>query len=181
MSYIPKNYMEICVENLIQEETKNIDWCGCEKCHKDVLAIVLNDLPNEYYGFNGEYDYNIINKIQDKYKNDIIKKIHKAINIVKQSPRHNENDTSINVRNYTEICVESAADRIIEQANYCKCQKCRTDIIVIALNNLKSKYIATRKGELYSKLNALEGQDDINIIAEITKAVAIIKAEHRHE
>lgn len=180
MSYVAKNYMEVCVENTIQEEIKFFNCCSCEKCCQDIAAVALNVLPNAYYGFDGEYEFEKIKDIQKKYGELIIQKIDKAIKIVSTSPKHIEKSNKINLQNYMEICVENAIDKIIEQSNACDCEKCRVDVMVIALNNLSSKYVATKKGELYSKLNALESQYDVTIIAEITKAINIVKAEKRH-
>ena len=91
---------------------------------------------------------------------------------------------SIQMTNYMEVCVENAIDEILK--NYegdddiCTCPRCRADIMAIALNNLPTKYVVTPKGEKFAKLISLQTQFDVDIVAEITKAIEIVKNNKRH-
>lgn len=93
----------------------------------------------------------------------------------------NENNEHIAIKNYMEICVENAVDSILEETNMCHCERCRLDVMAIALNNLPSKYVATRQGILYVKLDTLERRYDVSVVAEITKAIDIVREQKRHE
>ena len=57
----------------------------------------------------------------------------------------------------------------------------RSDIKAIALNALPQKYVVTRKGELYAKVNTLQNQFEVDIIAAITRASVIVGRNPRHE
>ena len=62
----------------------------------------------------------------------------------------------------------------------CTCDDCRNDMIAYALNQLPPKYVATRKGEVYSKTFILRNQHRTDIMAALTKAAKIVKENPRH-
>lgn len=87
---------------------------------------------------------------------------------------------SIQMTNYMEVCVENVLNNILKNYDTCKCDRCRADIMAIALNNLPTKYVVTPKGEKFAKLILLENQFDVDIITEVTKAIEIVKNNMRH-
>ena len=58
----------------------------------------------------------------------------------------------LEIKNYMEEVVFNHMDKVLNNMEICKCEKCRMDIAAIALNNLPTKYVVTQKGELYSKV-----------------------------
>lgn len=85
------------------------------------------------------------------------------------------------IKNYMEEIVFNLINEVLEDINVCNCEKCTMDIAAIALNDLPPKYIVTEKGELYSKINALKQQFEVDVIAAITKAAVLVKRKPRHE
>jgi len=85
------------------------------------------------------------------------------------------------IKNYMEEIVFNQIKGILEDINVCQCEKCTLDIAAIALNDLPPKYIVTEKGELYSKINALRQQFEVDVVAAITKAAVLVKRKPRHE
>ncbi|MDP4094591.1 MAG: late competence development ComFB family protein [Bacillota bacterium] len=85
------------------------------------------------------------------------------------------------LKNYMEEIVFNLIKEVLEDINMCTCEKCIQDIAAIALNDLPPKYIVTEKGELYSKINALKQQFEVDVIAAITKAAVIVKRRPRHD
>jgi len=85
------------------------------------------------------------------------------------------------IKNYMEEIVFNLINEVLEDINVCKCGKCTMDIAAIALNDLPPKYIVTEKGELYSKINALRQQFEVDVIAAITKAAVLVKRKPRHD
>jgi competence protein ComFB len=79
-----------------------------------------------------------------------------------------------------EDCVADMLDSVLKDINTCSCKKCKYDITAIALNSLPSKYVVTKRGHLYTKLEALQNQFDVDIIAAITKAAVIVSRNPRH-
>lgn len=85
------------------------------------------------------------------------------------------------IKNYMEEIVFNLIQEVLDDINMCSCDKCILDIAAIALNDLPPKYIVTEKGELYSKINALKQQFEVDVIAAITKAAVLVKRSPRHE
>ena len=84
------------------------------------------------------------------------------------------------IKNYMEVCVQDSMKVVLRQINACQCEKCSVDIMAIALNSLPAKYIVTEKGQLYSKIETLRQQFDVDIIAAVTKAAVIVSRAPRH-
>jgi competence protein ComFB len=85
------------------------------------------------------------------------------------------------LKNYMEEIVFNLMEDVLKDINMCTCEKCVMDIAAIALNDLPPKYIVTEKGELYSKINALQQQFEVDIISAITKAAVLVKRRPRHD
>jgi len=72
-------------------------------------------------------------------------------------------------------------DRVMNEDDiFCKCEKCKLDIAAIALNNLPPKYVVTKKGEVYTKIDEMERQFEVNVIKEVTKAINIVSKKPHH-
>jgi competence protein ComFB len=69
---------------------------------------------------------------------------------------------------------------VLADINMCTCEKCLLDIAAIALNDLPPKYVVTKKGELYSKINTLGQQFEVDVVSAITKAAVLVKRRPRH-
>jgi competence protein ComFB len=85
------------------------------------------------------------------------------------------------IKNYMEEVVFNQMKEVLTDINMCTCEKCMLDVAAIALNDLPPKYLVTEKGELYSKINTLAQQFDVDVIAAITKAALLVKRRPRHE
>ena len=85
------------------------------------------------------------------------------------------------LRNIMEDYVIVILDRILENLDCCKCEKCRLDIASYALNRLPSKYVATTQGELMTKLCEFDNQFEARVMAELTAAAEVIKQKPRHD
>jgi len=85
------------------------------------------------------------------------------------------------LKNYMEEVVFSMMENVLNDIDVCKCEQCLLDIAAIALNKLPPKYIVTEKGELYSKINSLIQQFEVDVVSAITKAAIIVKENPRHK
>lgn len=87
----------------------------------------------------------------------------------------------MHLQNTMEKAVFSIIDKVLDKKeDVCKCEKCKLDIIAIALNNLPSKYVVTEKGQLYSKVNEMEIQFGADIIKELVKAIETVSKSPQH-
>lgn len=87
----------------------------------------------------------------------------------------------ITLVNYMEACVAELLPAVIDKSDICKCDKCRMDIMAYALNHLPPKYVATRKGHMYAKLDAMHTQFSTDIITALSTGMEIVGANPRHE
>lgn len=87
----------------------------------------------------------------------------------------------VTLKNYMEEVVFNLIDGVLDDINMCKCELCVKDIAALALNSLPPKYIASEKGELYSKVNSLRSQFEVDVISAITKAAVLVKKAPRHD
>lgn len=84
------------------------------------------------------------------------------------------------LKNYMEELVGKKTDSVLKLMNICKCEKCRLDIIALALNDLPAKYVVTDKGELYTKVRELEQQFEVDVEAAIAKAAVFVGNNPKH-
>ena len=88
----------------------------------------------------------------------------------------------LELHNYTEKVVREVLDEVLDKKEgLCKCEKCRLDIMAIALNNLPPQYYISQKGEVFSKLLASYMDTRIKVITEITKALLQVQKEPHHD
>jgi competence protein ComFB len=86
------------------------------------------------------------------------------------------------LKNYMEIVVDIILPVVIENyGNICRCDKCINDIKALALNNLQPHYVATVKGEVYTKINQLEVQFRADTITALVNSIEQVSRNSRHE
>ncbi len=86
------------------------------------------------------------------------------------------------LQNYMEILMWQRLDDVLDShPGICHCERCRYDIAALAMNFLPPRYVVTDKGQIYTKIKALEQQFTIDIITAITHAVKIVNSTPRHE
>ncbi len=86
------------------------------------------------------------------------------------------------LKNYMENLVWEQLDSVLAAyPDICTCQKCRNDIVALALNALPPYYVVTGLGETYTKIHALEQQFSIDIVTAITNGIIRVNRQHKHE
>ena len=83
-------------------------------------------------------------------------------------------------KNAMELLVEEQFDKIAGSLGCCTCDSCRNDIIAFALNQLPPKYVATDRGEVYSKTYTLRSQHLTDIMTAIAKGATVVREHPRH-
>jgi len=88
----------------------------------------------------------------------------------------------MDLHNYTETVVREVLNEIlVKREDLCKCQKCRLDIMAIALNHLPPHYYVSDRGEVFSKLQASYVETRAMVTAEITKAIMQVEKQPHHQ
>ena len=81
-----------------------------------------------------------------------------------------------------EVIVENVMDSILNEVNpECRCDDCLTDMKAIALNILPSRYVATDKGEVFTRIDALQLQHEVDVVRAVTWAAEIVSKHPRHD
>jgi competence protein ComFB len=84
------------------------------------------------------------------------------------------------LKNMMESLVLQKLDEVIDKLNCCECPKCRMDIASYALNRLPPKYVATYVGEVYSKLDTLSLQYEVDLFNALYQAARIVTKNPSH-
>lgn len=85
------------------------------------------------------------------------------------------------LQNYMEILMWQKLDDVLDShPGVCRCEKCRYDIAALAMNFLPPRYVVTDKGQIYTKIKALEQQFNIDIITAISNAVKVVSSIPHH-
>lgn len=87
----------------------------------------------------------------------------------------------VELKNYMEILVDQIFDKTTQDMDICKCERCRLDIMAIALNKLEPRYVVSDQGYLYTKLNMIQQQHSADVIAAITQASMVVGGNKNHE
>lgn len=85
------------------------------------------------------------------------------------------------LKNYMELAVDHVLPNLLKAfEDVCTCEKCILDMKAIALNKLKPHYVATRKGELYTKVDEMDGQFEADVMKALIDAIQIVSKNPRH-
>lgn len=85
------------------------------------------------------------------------------------------------LKNYMEIAVDHVLPNLLRAFdNICTCNKCILDMKAIALNRLKPHYVVTDKGQLYSKVEEMNGQFETDVMKALIDAIDIVSKNPRH-
>lgn len=88
---------------------------------------------------------------------------------------------SLDFRNYIEDVIFDNVDEILKKTDgICKCPRCRLDIAAIALNDIHPKYVVSKKGYAYARIEELEAQFRADALVAISKAIKKVKERPRH-
>lgn len=83
--------------------------------------------------------------------------------------------------NFMEDVVSSYVDEVLgTDEAVCGCPRCRLDIIALALNDVKPKYVVTTKGYAYARMGELQAQFKADTIVAVTRALKMVREHPRH-
>lgn len=86
------------------------------------------------------------------------------------------------ITNYMEVLVKKYLEDVLsEWQGICTCEKCKRDMMALALNQLKPMYVATQQGEVYAKANiTFNPQCATDVVLALNEAIKIVSQEVRH-
>ncbi len=83
--------------------------------------------------------------------------------------------------NVTRALVEDKADKYIKMFGLCSCQRCRIDVIALALSNLPPKYVVAKPHDLVPRLSVYEQQYNAAILTQVMSACRKVLDRPHHE
>lgn len=99
----------------------------------------------------------------------------------KKRKAKSQGGSTMKIENYMEDVVQDELELLLAEIdNICKCQKCKLDMMVYALNRLPPKYVITNRGRIYTKLKEQEVQFKADVVKELTKAILYISKNPQH-
>ncbi|MCI7540238.1 MAG: late competence development ComFB family protein [Veillonellaceae bacterium] len=85
------------------------------------------------------------------------------------------------LKNFMEDVVLAKMDQVLDQyPDCCRCEQCRRDIAILALNHLPAHYVSTEKGEIFTRVQAMSFEYEVEVIQQIAKAIETVSAHPRH-
>lgn len=82
--------------------------------------------------------------------------------------------------NMTEMMVRPILTEELEKIDCCKCERCYYDMLAIALNGLKPRYVNSAEGQLISRAAALTLQNKIDINVAVLRAINTVSRVPHH-
>ena len=82
--------------------------------------------------------------------------------------------------------MEAAVKRMLEEIigrgerNVCSCERCRLDVIALALNSLPPKYVVTEIGNAVTNVDLDSAQGKANVTMAVCSAIDIVNSRPRH-
>ena len=79
--------------------------------------------------------------------------------------------------NHTEAIVLQTIEELLGKEEFSHIKQSEdilVDIATYSLNRLPPKYVATQKGEVYTKTQELEQQHSVDILSVVTKAIKVV-------
>ncbi len=87
----------------------------------------------------------------------------------------------MNLKNYMETLVEDALDKgLATYPETCRCERCRLDMMALALNNLPARYIVAERGLTHVNLEAATAQFSSDVLYAVNQAIQLIGMRPRH-
>jgi competence protein ComFB len=85
------------------------------------------------------------------------------------------------LKNSNEDLVAEMTKELMAETNMCHCDKCRLDVMAIALNHLQPAYVVTFKGELFANLESTELHNQADALNAVIQAIDLVKSSPKHD
>lgn len=99
--------------------------------------------------------------------------------IIVDDEDYEEGKDGIIIHNVMESLVMEKLDITLQKMNCCKCDRCRDDIVALALNGLKPMYIVATKEEIENKKQEFS-KFGLEVTTAVLKAVLSVRRNPRH-
>ncbi len=82
--------------------------------------------------------------------------------------------------NIMEQIIADKLELLLADSDCCKCDDCKQDMMAFALNQVKPKYVNSKTGELFGRIDSTKLQNSVDIDIAVAKAIAVIGSSPKH-
>lgn len=84
------------------------------------------------------------------------------------------------LRNFIEDIVMDKLERTMDMLRCCQCERCKKDVMAIALNDLPTAYTVVAPEQLEATVKQLRQSYEVKVSSALIKAVQTVKANPNH-
>ena len=85
------------------------------------------------------------------------------------------------LKNYMEDIVRQVFKEYLQRdPSFCRCERCERDVVVLALNKLRGKYVGSQEGEIRAAVAAVDRQAKADAMLSLLDAVTAVRAHPHH-
>lgn len=83
---------------------------------------------------------------------------------------------TMKLHSITEDKVEELTNHLMKgEQDFCTCEHCKIDVIVLSLNRIQTKYVISDKRELFGRASLMTSQYDTDLVNEVTKSINVVR------
>ncbi len=85
------------------------------------------------------------------------------------------------LKNSNEELIADITRDLMAETEMCQCDKCRLDVMALALNSLPPSYVVTYAGGLFANIDATNVQMQADAMSAVLKAIAVVSRSPHHD
>ncbi|MBA2132011.1 late competence development ComFB family protein [Capillibacterium thermochitinicola] len=86
------------------------------------------------------------------------------------------------MKNYMEDVVLEVLEEVLQvNPDFCRCPKCKQDVVLIALSKIKGRYASSPVGEIFARVEQSDRQVRTDALLAVMQALEQVAAYPRHD
>lgn len=125
-------------------------------------------------------DDGLSNNIKKNLEDEVIKEQEVACKMENNSLNNNTDDKSFHYVNVMEQLVSQKIEKFMNDLGMCTCDRCKADVMALALSKLPAKYLVTDEVLITPSLNYYDVKFNAQIISAIMTACTLVIDRPKH-
>lgn len=176
LDYLKKNAdtTDMVVSSLLLPELSGLDLL-------DILQLSERMRKVPFVMIIPEKKIDVVDEVLDRGAEDVILYPQEKNAAVKRIHNILKAHSHPLYENIMEGMLEKELDKCIDLLGICKCQTCRSDVMTLALNRIRPRYVSSEKGRLLSVVDQMSYDYVPDMLRALTESAEIVKKNPRHE
>lgn len=86
------------------------------------------------------------------------------------------------MKNFMEDVVLEVLEEALEtNPEFCRCEKCKQDVVLLALSKIKGSYVSSPVGEIFARVGQSDRQVRTDALLAVMQALEQVAANPRHD